>query len=506
MNLFKLSTLTGKLILLATILASGMAFLDSTVVGIAIPSIQTNLHADISGIQWIVNSYALMLATLILISGSLCDKFGTKRIFLIGMTLFTLSSFLCGLSASIFQLILFRAIQGIGAAMMVPGSLSIISTSFDSREHGKVIGLWSGISGGVAALGPLLGGYLVQTFSWPSIFFINIPLGILALFITIKYVPATKFHEGHKLDFIGTVLIFLALLGIAYGLISGPITGWNSPFILFSLIGGAIMFVLFILWSLKSKEPLVPIDIFKSSLVTGANLATLFLYFALSGVIFFMVLNLQQVQHFNPILAGLALLPTILIITFLSGPAGALSDKIGPRLPMILGPAAVALGMGLLAITGPNANYFIDYLPGLSLFGLGMSFVIAPLTKSALAVEPKYSGSASGVNNAVARVAGLLAVALLGAIVLSFFTNNLTNKIYASNLGNDEKTIILNQKNDLGAISIPRSFSTSSKSIAQDIVEDSFIYGFKWAMGICAFLALLSAIISFFTIHNLKRK
>ena len=505
MQMFKLSTLTGKLILLATILASGMAFLDSTVVGIAIPSIQKSLNADISGIQWIVNAYALMLATLILISGSLCDKFGTKRIFLIGMSLFTIFSFLCGLSSSIAQLTLFRAIQGIGAAMMVPGSLSIISTSFDSKEHGKVIGLWSGISGGVAALGPLLGGYLVQTFSWPAIFFINIPLGILALFITIKYVPATKFHEGHKLDFVGTLLIFFALLGIAYGLISGPISGWSSPLILVSLIGGAIMFVLFILWSLKSKQPLVPIEIFKSPLVTGANLATLFLYFALSGVIFFMVLNMQQVQHFDPIIAGLGLLPTILIITFLSGPAGALSDRIGPRLPMILGPATVAVGMALLAITGRHANYFVNYLPGLALFGLGMSFVIAPLTKSALAVEPKYSGSASGVNNAVARVAGLLAVALLGAIVLSFFTNNLTHKIYASNLGNDEKTIIINQKNDLGGISIPRSFSNGSKVVAQTIVEDSFIYGFRWAMGICAFLALLSAIISFLTIQNPRK-
>lgn len=504
MNSYKLSSLTGKLILLATILASGMAFLDSTVVSIAIPKIQSVLAADISAVLWIVNSYTLMLATLILISGSLCDRFGTKRIFLIGMSLFTLSSFLCGLSSTIFQLTFFRAIQGIGAAMMVPGSLSIISTSFDSREQGKVIGLWSGISGGIAALGPLLGGYLVQIFSWSSIFYINIPLGILALLITWKYVPSTKFQQGHKLDFIGTILIFFGLLGIAYGLISGPIQGWNNPLVATSLIVGVVMFCLFILSSFKIKNPLVPLEIFKSSLVTGANLATLTLYFALSGVIFFMILNFQQIQHYSPITSGLGLLPTILIITFLSGPAGSLSDKIGPRLPMIFGPATVAFGMTFLAISGRNANYFLDFFPGLVLFGLGMAFVIAPLTKSALAVEPKYSGSASGVNNAVARVAGLLAVALLGAIVLSLFTNNLTSKVYSSNLENDQKEVILSQKNDLGDISIPAGFDREARNTSKIIIEDSFIYGFRVAMFICAFLALLAAIFSFFTIKNPK--
>lgn len=504
MNSYNLSSLTGKLILFATILASGMAFLDSTVVSIAIPKIQSSLHADISAVLWIINSYTLMLASLILISGSLCDRFGTKRIFLIGMGLFTLSSVLCGLSSTIFQLTFFRAIQGIGAAMMVPGSLSIISTSFDSKEQGKVIGLWSGISGGIAALGPLLGGYLVQIFSWSSIFYINIPLGILALLITFKYVPSTKFNQGNKLDFTGTILIFFGLFGVSYGLISGPIQGWNNPLVVTSLIVGVVTFLLFIFSSFKIKNSLMPLEIFKSPLVVGANLATLTLYFALSGVIFFMILNFQQIQHYSPIIAGLGLLPTILIITFLSGPMGALADKIGPRFPMIFGPAIVAGGMTLLAITGRNANYFVDFFPGLILFGLGMAFVIAPLTKSALAVDLKYSGSASGVNNAVARVAGLLAVAVLGAIVLSLFTNNLTNKIYSSNLENDQKEIILSQKNDLGDISIPASFDRESRINSQIIIEDSFIYGFRVAMGICAFLAFLAAVFSFILIKNPK--
>jgi EmrB/QacA subfamily drug resistance transporter len=501
---FTLSSFRGKMVLLATILASGMAFLDSTVVGIAIPSIQKSLHTDLPGIQWIVNSYTLMLGTLILISGSLGDRFGTKRVFFIGMSLFTLSSFFCGLSNSSFQLTLFRAIQGIGAAMMVPGSLSIISTSFDSKEQGKVIGLWSGISGGVAALGPLIGGYLVQTLSWPSIFFINIPLGILALFITYKYIPSTKFHEGKKLDLIGTILLFFALLGISYGLISGPVVGWNSPLEYLSLIGGFLMFILFVIRSKRSKNPLVPFEIFKSPLVTGSNLVTLFLYFALSGVIFFVVLNFQQVQHYSPIFAGLSLLPAILIISFLSGPAGALSDKIGPRTPMIVGPLIVSVGMASFILPGRQANFFISFLPGLLLFGFGMSFVIAPLTKSALSVEHKYSGSASGVNNAVARIAGLLAVALLGAVVVSVFSGKLSENISKTKLSSVEEQKIISQKNNLGGIVIPRELEEGLRNEAQIAVENSFIYGFRWAMGICALLALLSAIISFTTIKNPK--
>ncbi len=504
MKQFTVQSLEGKLILSATILASGMAFLDGSVVGIAIPTIQAKLNATITGIQWIVNGYTLMLCSLILISGALGDKFGRKKIFMYGIGLFILSSFLCSISQSINQLVIFRIIQGIGGAMMVPGSLSIINISFEEKYRGFAIGIWSGFAGGVAALAPLVGGWLVQTFGWPSIFYINIPLGIIALILALKYVPESKDNESTKIDVIGSLLIFLSLLGLAWGLISVPDLGWNNPRIIGSLGGGIIAFIWFIIVQRKSKHPLVPFSIFKSPLVVGSNLATLCLYFALSGVIFFLILNLQQVQHYSPIIAGLSMLPSILLITFLSGFGGKIADKIGPRLPMIVGPLIVAVGMALLVIPGTHADYFTQIFPGLVLFGLGMSLVIAPLTKSALTVESKYSGAASGVNNAVARIAGLLAVALLGLIVVSLFEGQLNQKVMSSTMNSVAKHAIMIQQDKLGGIQIPSSFSLQTKELAQNAIDDSFIYGFRWAMGINAFLALLSSIIAFFTIHNKK--
>jgi len=499
-------TLAGKLILAATILASGMAFLDSSVVNIAIPTIQAKLNATITAIQWIVNGYTLMLCALILISGALGDRFGRKKIFLYGIILFICSSLLCSISQSINQLIIFRIIQGIGGAMMVPGSLSIINISFEEKTRGRAIGLWSGFAGGVAALGPLVGGWLVQYFGWPSIFYINIPLGIIAILLTLRFVPESRNDESTRIDILGSFLIFLSLLGIAYGLISVPDFGWGSPLIIASLLIGVLSFICFIVIEKRSKEPLVPLSIFKSSLVVGANLATLFLYFALSGVIFFLVLNFQQIQHYPPVIAGLGMLPTILLITFLSGAGGSIADKIGPRIPMILGPLIVSLGMALLILPGIHANYFLQYLPGLILFGLGMSLVIAPLTKSALAVESKYSGAASGINNAVARVAGLLAVALLGLIVVTLFDGQLSYKIMHLQMSNTAKNQIMIQKDKLGGIEIPAKFDPQEKQKTQNTIDTSFIYGFRWAMGINALLAFSSAVISFFTIHNKKQK
>lgn len=500
-----LSSTRGKLILAATILASGMAFLDGTVVNIAVPVIQSKLHASIGGIQWLINSYTLMLATLILISGSLGDRFGRKRIFVLGIGLFILSSFLCSIAQSINQLIAFRTLQGIGGAMMIPGSLSIINTSFADNVHGKVIGLWSGFAGGVAAVGPFIGGWLVQTFGWQSIFFINLPLGIIALLVAIKYIPESKNPHANKLDLLGTFFIFVSLFGISYGLIQAPEMGWNHPFVIGSLIGGIACFTIFIWTEMKVKEPLMPFSLFKSPLVIGANIVTLFLYFALNGIIFFLILNFEQLQHYSPLYAGLGMLPAILIITFLSGPAGSLSDKIGPRLPMIVGPLIVTLGMICLLFAGKAANYWTTFLPALILFGLGMALVIAPLTKSALTVDHILSGAASGVNNAVSRIAALLAIALLGAIVASVFSSSLTQSMQGSTMATQEKQQILTQNNDLGAIDIPATFSKARQEETKTHIEDAFLSGYRWAMGIGASLAFLSSIIAMLTIQNKNR-
>lgn len=506
MRLYTLKHTEGKLILFAAILASAMAFLDSSVVTIAVPAIQVRFHATLQDIQWVMNGYTLMLSALILISGVLGDRWGRKKVFIYGIVLFAFSSFLCSISQNVVQLIIFRIIQGTGAALMVPGSLSILSESFEESVQGKVIGMWSGFAGGLTALGPFVGGWLVQAIGWQSIFYINIPLGIIAFILTLFFVPESKNTDAQKIDILGAGLLFLSLLGIIYGLIEASVVGFTNVAILLSFFGGIVGFVLFLVVETHSPNPLIPFQDIASWLVAGSNIATLFLYFALSGVILFLVLNFQQIQHFPPILAGLGLLPSILLITFLSGPGGSLADKIGPRLPMIIGPLLVGFGMGWIALAGLHANYYFSFLPGLILFGLGMSLVIAPLTKSALFVKKKHVGAASGLNNAVARIAGLLAVAVLGLIVFSVFSQQLNSKISQSNFSMIQKQAILTQTQSLGAINIPNTFSSNEKEQARSIIDSSFLSGYRVAIGICALLAFVSSFVAFLTIPKILPK
>jgi EmrB/QacA subfamily drug resistance transporter len=497
-----LRSITGRWILAATLVASGAAFLMGTAVAVALPSIQQFFDSYITGIQWVVNAQLLTLAALLLVGGSLGDRFGRKKIFILGMTIFVSGAILSGLAGSIVLLITFQAIQGIGAALMIPQSLAIINAGFAENERGKVIGLWAGLSGGIAALGPWVGGWLVESFSWRAVFFMVVPFIALALVITVMAVPESRNQAARKLDWRGTVLIFLGLLGIAYGLISGPVAGWDNLIVLIGLIGGPIAFATFMITELRQKEPLVPLHIFKNPLVAGANTVTLFLYFALNGVIFFLVLNLQQVQKYSPTAAGLALLPPIVIITIFAGPAGALADKIGPRRQMILGPVVVAVGISLLIIGGTEVNYFLQFLPGLILFGAGMALTIAPLTKSALMVAPQFSGSASGANNAISRIAALMAVAVLGVVIVSTFTVRLNDTLAASTLTVEEQQYIISQSDKLGGIVIPESFDKDSRIQARDAINRSFVSGFRWAIGLSAALALVGAAISFFTIRR----
>lgn len=492
-----LGNLRGTFVLFVTILASAMAFLDGSVVTIASPTIQIRLQATIGNIQWVLNGYLLMLASFILISGVLGDKLGRKKIFLGGIGVFVVSSVLCGLSSSIVQLIIFRILQGLGAALMVPGSLSILHVSFDEKVQGKVIGLWSGLAGGVTALGPFVGGFLVQTFGWQSIFYINVPLGIMAFLLTVVCIEESRDPNAAPIDIIGALLLFVSLLGFAYGLIQGPQVGWNNLPIWGSLSGGLMAAVAFIFSEKRSMHPLIPFTIFRSPLVTGANLVTLFLYFALNGLLFFLSLNLQQMQHFSPIYAGAGLLPSILLITFFSGYGGSLADKIGPRKPMILGPLLVGIGMTLLAFTGLHANYFISFLPPLVLFGVGMSLVIAPLTKSALAVSPVHSGAASGVNNALARIAGLLAIALLGIVVLGIFSYVLPRNLSSAGVSSSQQHAFIIQENKLGAMRIPVTISADQRAVVQEAIDRSFLRGFQIAMAICGLLAFISSWIAY---------
>lgn len=496
----------GRWVLLATLLASSTVFLLGTVVIVALPAIQSYFNTTVSSLQWVINANLLTLSSLILIGGSLGDRFGRKRVFIIGVSLFTMGAVLSGLAWTSGWLITFQALQGLGSALMVPQNLAIINACFAERERGQAIGLWAGLSGGVAAVGPWLGGWLIEALSWRVVFFIVVPISLIAICIAAIFIPENKELKARKLDWRGTILILLGLAGITYGFIDVPISGWESSPVLISLVGGAIAIALFLWFELRLAEPLVPRRLFKNPLVIGANLVTFLLYFALNGILLFTVLNLQQAQGYSPAVAGAALLPPIILITFLAGPAGALADKIGPRWQMVVGPVLVALGIESLAAAGTNAGYLRYFFPGFVLFGLGMSLVIAPLTKSALTVEPEFSGIASGVNNAVARIAALMAVAILGVAVLTAFSSHLNDTLSASGLSEPEQTQILNQADKLGGIDVPETFNPTSRLAAENAIEESFVYGFRRAVRICSLLAFASAVIAFLIIRNPRRQ
>ncbi len=494
----------GRWVLTATLLASGASFIMWSAVAVALPSIQAHFDTTVAGIQWVVNSHLLTLSAFLLIGGSLGDHYGRRKLFVIGMSIFALGGILSGFAWSVALLISFQALQGVGSALMVPQSLAIINACFPSEERGRAIGLWAGISGGIAALGPWVGGWLVEYVGWPGVFWMTIPVIIFALGATIRFVPENRDVETARLDWRGTLLVFLGLLGIAYALISAPARGWTAPLILGSLSGGVGALVAFVLLERRIRDPLVSLQIFRNPLVSGANTVTLLLYFAFNGVVVFTVLNLQQIQGYSPTEAGLGMLPPIIIITFLAAPAGTLADRFGPRLQMIGGPALVAAGIALLMTGGTDARYMAHFLPGLVVTGIGMAFVIAPLTKSALLVETQLSGTASGVNNAIARTAALLAVAVLGAVMLAAFAPRLNELLQASQLGAQEQIEIMTQHDRLGGIVIPEGFDEQSRLAALRVVRESFIYAFRWAMGVCATLALLGSVVSFFTIREEK--
>jgi EmrB/QacA subfamily drug resistance transporter len=492
-------------VLAAAVLASSAAFMWGAV-AVALPAIQSHFNIRVAGLQWVVNANLLALSSLILLGGSLGDQFGRKKVFILGMALFALGAVTSGLAGTVGLLIAFQAVQGAGAALMVPQPLAIINACFPENERGQAIGLWAGFSGGIAALGPSLGGWLIDTISWRAAFFLPVPVLLVAIAVTARHVPEARKVVTGGLDWGGTFFILAGLAGITYGFISAPVYGWGAAIVLAGLAGGAVALGLFVLVESRVARPLVPFSIFKTPLVSGANIFTFLLYFALNGLFFFTILNLQQVQGYSATLAGLSILPPTVIITFLAGPAGALADRIGPRRQMMFGPLAVAAGMIVLALGGPDAGYFRTFFPGLVLFGLGMAAVIAPLTKSALAVTPALSGTASGINNAVARVAAVIAVAVLGAVILAAFSARLDETIAASGLSAPQQAGITGQADKLGGITLPDTLDGAARQAARQVIDESFVHGYRWVMGVCAGLAVASSAVAFFTIHRTPRR
>jgi EmrB/QacA subfamily drug resistance transporter len=485
-----------------------MGFIDGSVVNVALPAIQRQLGATAVDAQWIVESYALFLAALILVGGSLGDHFGRRRIFSAGVVLFALASVWCGFAPSPEQLIVARAVQGVGGAMLIPGSLAIIGASFSEERRGKAIGTWAAFSGITSVLGPVLGGYLVETLSWRWVFFINIPLAAAVLAITLTRVPESRDEEARKLDPWGAILATVGLGGLVFGLIESSSVGLADPLVIFSLTVGVAALAAFMFAELRVEEPMMPLSLFRSRNFTGANTFTLLLYFALGGALFFLPFNLIQVQGYTATAAGAAFVPAIVLMFFLSRYTGAITDRFGPRLPLVVGPAIAAGGFVLLAVPGADANagagsYWTTFFPAVVVLGLGLSILVPNLTTVALnSVTGQHSGLASGVNNAFSRVASLLAIAVLGVLMFTVFSSSLDSRVASLELSAQERGQLEERKVDLGAAQPPEGVSEQTAAAVQRAIAESYVAGFRWVMLVCAGLALASAVSAAFLIQG----
>jgi EmrB/QacA subfamily drug resistance transporter len=413
---FAFNSGAGRWVLAVSVLGSGMAFLDGTVVNVALPDIGRDLNASTAALQWMLNGYLLTLASLILLGGSLGDLYGRRRIFVVGVGVFTAASLLCAIAPTAELLVGARLLQGVGGALLTPGSLAMIEASFRPADRARAIGAWSGLGGVAAAIGPLLGGYLVDAVSWRAVFLINLPLGVFVAIAGTRHVPETRDPSAHgPLDLLGASLAALGLAGTTYALIEGA---EGSPGVIaFAAGAGVIALLAFAMVERRSRNPMLPLDIFNSKQFNAANLVTFAVYAALGGFFFLFVAFLQISLGYTPIESGAATLPVTAFMLVLSARAGGLAQRIGPRIPLTVGPLVIAAGLLLMTRIGPGDSYVSSVLPAVVVFGLGLTLVVAPVTATVLAAaDARHAGMASGINNAVARVAGLLAVALLPLI------------------------------------------------------------------------------------------
>jgi len=472
-------TAHGGWVLVATILGSSLAFIDGTVVNVALPALQTALGATLAQVQWVVESYALTLAALLLTGGALGDLRGRRAVFAAGVILFAVASAWCGMSRSIGELIVARAVQGVGAALLVPGSLALISSSFSEAERGKAIGTWSGFTAITAAVGPVLGGWLVQHISWRWVFYINPPIALVVLVVTLWRVPETRRVEAaRRLDWVGAALTTSGLGAVVYGLIE-----WVP----LAAVAGIVLLAVFLFMEVRSAAPMLPLSLFQSRTFSGANLLTFLLYAALSGVLFFFPMNLIQVQGYSATEAGAALLPFVALMFLLSRWSGGLIRRYGARRPLIVGPLVAGAGFALLAWPGIGSPYWSSFLPGVVVLGLGMAISVAPLTTAVMnSVDQTRAGVASGINNAVSRVAGVVAIAALGAVLYAVFNRTLDRELSALNLPATVRAEIDAQRRDLAA-------ARTSDPQARDAIKRSFVSGYRSVTLIASALAILSA-------------
>jgi EmrB/QacA subfamily drug resistance transporter len=490
--------------LIATILGSSMVFIDGTVVNVALPALQTNLNASVTDVQWVVEAYTLFLAALLLLGGSLGDHFGRKRIYAIGVAVFALASVWCGLAPTIHQLILARAVQGIGGALMVPGSLAIISATFGEDERGRAIGTWSGATAMTTALGPVIGGWLIENVSWRAVFFLNVPLALVVLVLAYLYVPESRDEEeAGKIDLLGAALATLGLGAIVFGLIEWSRVGLRNAVVLLTLTSGFLIVATFVLVEARRRHPMLPLSLFRSRNFAGTNLLTLFLYAALSGTLFFLPLNLIQVQGYSATAAGAATLPFILIMFGLSRWSGGLVKRYGSRLPLVIGPIVAGIGFVLFIRTGVSDGYWTSFFPAVVVLGLGMAISVAPLTTTVMnSVKASHAGIASGVNNAVSRTAGLLAIAVLGLVMFQAFSGCLDQRLSEIQVPAEIRQSLNSERFKLAAAEIPAEATEETRTVLKQAIQECFVFGFRRVMIIGAALALASSIVAFILIRN----
>jgi EmrB/QacA subfamily drug resistance transporter len=491
-------------ILTATILGSSMAFIDSTVVNVALPALQKSLNATVLDVQWVVESYALFLGALLLAGGSMGDRFGRRRIFSSGIALFALASIGCGWAESVTQLIVARAMQGVAGALLVPGSLAIISASFDEARRGQAIGTWSGFTAITTGIGPVLGGWLIEHASWRAVFFINVPLALIVLLISWRHVPESRDEDADApLDWSGTALATFGLGTLVYCLIESSRLGFANPLVIATLIGGALALAAFFLVETRSAYPMLPLPLFRSRNFSGANLLTLFLYTALGGGMFFFPLNLIQVQGYSATAAGAAWLPFIVILFLLSRWSGGLVKRYGAKVPLVVGPAIVALGYGLFMIPTVGGSYWMTFFPAMVVLGLGMAVSVAPLTTTVMnAVPEKRAGVASGVNNAVSRTAGVLGIAVLGIVIVHSFNRELDRRLASMDLLPEVRHVIDVERVKLAGAELSSIADERSRLALKEAIDESFVFGFRLVMLTSLGLALASALVAIKMIEN----
>jgi EmrB/QacA subfamily drug resistance transporter len=483
--------------LIATILASSMTFIDATVVNVALPALQSDLHATITDVQWVIEAYALFLGALILVGGSMGDQFGRRRVFLIGVVVFTAASVVCGVATSARALIGARALQGIGAAFLVPGSLAIISATFDERERGRAIGTWSGFSAITTAIGPVSGGWLIEHVSWRAVFFLNVPLALIVIVLSLRFMSESRDpSRTTQIDWSGAALAVAGLGGIVFGLLEWPPLGAGHPLVLGAFAIGAGSLVLFFIVERRARNPMLPLALFRSRAFTLANVLTLLLYAALGVIMFLVPLNLIQVQHYTATAAGAALLPFPLIMFALSRWSGALVARTGSRLPLTIGPAVAAVGLALYARPGVGGTYWTTFFPAVIVLGFGMAVTVAPLTTTVMsAVDARHAGVASGINNTVARVAGLMAIAVFGVVLARTFEIRVRPRLDRLALSSSARGEIDRELPKMAGADLARisQIPGPERAAVRAIIDDGFVFAFRLVMLSAAALALAAA-------------